>query len=46
MRLISDDDHILAIRENRMLFAMLGAELLDQRKDVAPILAQEQAEMS
>lgn len=46
MSFVCDDDDVLAIRELRVDLAFLRAELLDQRKDVAVIFAEQLLEMS
>ena len=41
VRFVGDDDDVGAVREHRVLLALLGPELLDQREDVAVVLAQQ-----
>ena len=41
VRLVGDDDDVGAVGEHRVRLALLGAELLDQREDVAVVLAEQ-----
>ncbi len=45
VRLVGDHDHVVAVGDDRVDLALLGAELLDQREDVAVILAEQLAEV-
>ncbi len=45
MGLVGNNDNIVPLRQYRVLFARLGAELMNQGKDIAVILAQQLAQM-
>ena len=46
MGLVGDDHDVVALRQNRHLLAFLGRdELVDQREDVAVVLAEQRAQM-